>query len=130
MKKILLIVSAFLMIISCEIEEGEGGSSTIIGKVLVKNYNSDFTVKLGEYYAPGIDVYIVYGDDEIYSDKFETGIDGWYRFEFLTKGDYTVYAFSKDSTRQSQSGVVAVQKKVTITKNNQEVLLDDIVIFD
>ncbi|MBN1822611.1 MAG: hypothetical protein JXR31_07955 [Prolixibacteraceae bacterium] len=131
MKRILyiLIVSVFILF-SCEKEEGEGGTSTISGQVLVKNYNSDFSVKLGEYYAPEIDVYIIYGDDEIYSDRFKTGIDGWYRFQYLTKGKYTVYALSADSTRQSPSGVVVVKKEVEVTKNNQSVVVDDLVIFD
>ncbi|NQU86826.1 MAG: hypothetical protein HQ541_13805 [Mariniphaga sp.] len=131
MKRFILVIIPFIFILfSCEKEVGEGGTSTISGRVLVKNYNSDFSVKLGEYYAPGIDVFIIYGDEQIYSDKFETGIDGWYRFEYLTKGDYTVYTLSADSTRQSQSGIMIIEKKVSITENNQSIVVDDLVIFD
>ena len=125
-----VIIALSITFLSCEKEVGEGGTSTLKGRVLVKNYNSDFSVKLGEYYAPGVDVFILYGNDMIYSDKFETGLDGWYHFEFLTKGEYTVYALSADSTRQSPSGETVVLQKVSITENNQTVTVPDIVIFD
>lgn len=115
---------------SCEKTEGEGGTSTIMGRVKVKNYNGDFTIKFGEYYSDGVDVYIIYGNDSIYSDDFETGIDGWYKFKYLNKGNYKVYAMSKDSTRTSPSGSVPVIKEVNIDENNSTFIVEDIVIFD
>lgn len=115
---------------SCEKSEGEGGTSTIMGRVKVKNYNSDFTIKFGEYYAQGEDVYIIYGEDSIYSDDFETGIGGWYKFKFLNKGKYRVYAMSADSTRTSPSGTVPVIKEIFIDENNSTFIVDDIIIFD
>ncbi|MGQ8336747.1 hypothetical protein ACUNWD_09370 [Sunxiuqinia sp. A32] len=133
MRKFVFFLVSLVMILfttSCEKEEGEGGNSTIMGRVLVKNYNSDFTIKLGEYYAPNVDVYIIYGNDSIYSDKFDTSLDGWFRFEYLNKGTYTVYALSADSTRQSPSGEIAVKKTIEITDNNSTVIVDDLVIFD
>lgn len=129
---ILFLLSIFFAFtgISCEKTEGEGGTSTIMGRVKVKNYNSDFTIKFGEYYSAGEDVYIIYGNDSIYSDDFKTGIDGWYRFEYLNKGKYKIYAISADSTRTSPSGEVPVIKEVVIDDNNSTVIVDDIVIFD
>jgi hypothetical protein len=127
-----LFLSLILLIpiYSCEKTEGEGGTSTITGRVKVKNYNSDFTIKFGEYYEEGIDVYIIYGEDSIYSDDFETGIGGWYRFEYLNKGKYRVYAMSADSTRTSPSGSAPVIEEVFIDENNSTVIVEDIVIFD
>lgn len=116
--------------VSCEKTAGEGGTSEIIGRVKVKNYNGDFTIKYGEYYGEGIDVYIIYGNDSIYSDDFETGLGGWYKFEYLNKGKYKVYAMSADSTRTSPSGKVAVIKEVFINENNSTVIVDDIEVFD
>ncbi|WP_423127699.1 hypothetical protein [Gaoshiqia sp. Z1-71] len=124
---VLILVAGFLS--ACEKEEGEGGTSTIVGRVYAQNYNSDFTVKLGEYYAEGVDVYIIYGDEIVYSDDFETGLDGWYRFRFLNKGTYTIYAISKDPTRQSPSGEIAVSQTVTIKSNHSTVVADDLVIY-
>ena len=133
LKTILCSIIVFTLILtgsSCEKTEGEGGTSTIIGRVKVKNYNSDFTIKFGEYYAEGIDVFIIYGEDSIYSDNFDTGINGWYKFEYLNKGIYKVYAMSDDSTRTSPSGSVPVIKEVKIDENNSTFIVDDIVIFD
>ena len=124
------VIFLILLFVGCEKEEGEGGTSTIIGRVYVKNYNSDFTIKLGEYYAADVDVYIMYGNDSIYSDDFKTSLNGWYRFEYLNKGKYTVYVLSADSSRQSPSGEVPVMKTVEITENNSTVVVDDLVIFD
>lgn len=129
---LLRFIVVFLLAIcvsACEKEEGEGGTSTIVGRVLVKNYNSDFTIKLGEYYAQGIDVYIVYGSDSIYADDFETGLDGWYRFEFLNKGTYTIFTMSDDPERQSPSGEIPVSQTITIRDNHSTVVVDDLVVY-
>ncbi len=125
----LVIVLSFF-IISCDKEEGEGGTSTIAGKILVRNYNSNFTIIKGEYYAPDVDVFIIYGNDSIHADDFKTSIGGWYRFEFLNKGEYTIYAISDDATMQSPSGKTIVKKTIEISENNSTVIVDDIVIFD
>ena len=47
----------------------------------------------------GKDVYIIYSDNQsdVYDDKFETDYNGIYRFEYLRKGDYTIYTYA-DST--------------------------------
>ncbi len=126
----IVLIFSLIFLPACEKTEGEGGTSTIMGRVLVKDYNSDFTIKFREYYADGIDVYIIYGNDSIYSDDFETGIDGWYRFKFLNKGKYTLYAMSDDSTRTSPSGSVAVKKEVFINENNSTIIVEDIAIFE
>ena len=129
LKLAVLFISISLMS-SCEKTEGEGGTSTIMGQVFTKNYNTDFTVKLGEYYSPDVDVFIIYGDDSIYSDDFKTGIDGWYRFEFLNQGTYTLYTFSEDSTRRDPSNMVPVSTTITIDENNTTYIADDLIIFD
>lgn len=132
MNKIYKIIALLLITINtaCERTEGEGGTSTVLGRVLVQEYNSDFTFKKTEYYSEGIDVYIIYGNDSIYSDDFETGIGGWYRFKYLNKGSYRVYAFSKDSTRRSASGNIPVIKEIFIDEDHTDYLVDDIIIFD
>lgn len=126
----LLFLALTTAFISCEKQEGEGGTSTIMGRVYVKNYNSDFTVKLGEYYAPDVDVFIIYGNDSIYSDDFKTGLNGWYKFDYLTQGKYTIYTFSADSTRRDPSNMIPISKTVTISENNSTIVVDDLVIFD
>lgn len=119
-----------MLFASCEKEEGPGGSSTIVGHVKVIDYNSSFTKVNGEYSAQDERVYIVFGNDEIYSDDFRTDFDGRYQFEFLTKGEYTIYAMSKDSADPTSPLKVPVSVKVKIDKNNQTVEAPEIVIFD
>ncbi|MCF8381546.1 MAG: hypothetical protein K9H49_18375 [Bacteroidales bacterium] len=126
----MLLVLFVAILSSCEKPEGEGGTSTIMGQVKVKNYNTDFTIKIAEYYSPDIDVFIIYGEDSIYSDDFKTGLNGWYRFEFLTKGTYTIYTYSKDSTRRDPSNMIPVSTIVKIGEDNEVYIADELVIFD
>ena len=128
--RILIIGLIIMPFISCEKTEGEGGTSSIIGKVRVKNYDSSFKVLLDEYYAQEQRVYIIYGDDITHSDDVRTNYDGTYRFSFLRKGIYHIYAYSKDSTGTVASGIVPEIKTAEITKNNQHIELDDIIILD
>ena len=132
MKKYLISIGvlAFLVLCftSCSKEAGEGGTSSVFGKVYVKDYNSTYTVLQDEYYAPEEDVYIVYGDDRTFSDRVNTNYDGTFEFKYLRKGIYHIYAYSEDSTLQS-SGKYAVIRDVEITKNSQEVEATEIVIF-
>ncbi|HNW88966.1 MAG TPA: hypothetical protein PKN48_04835 [Bacteroidales bacterium] len=132
MKKNLLFFIAYFVVAtiftSCKKEAGEGGTSSIYGKVYVKNYNSTYTVLLEEYYAQDVDVYIIYGDDKTYSERIRTNYDGTYEFKYLRKGTYHIYAYSEDSTLQTNANIPII-RDIEITKNNQEVEADEIVIF-
>lgn len=123
---ICILILAITVLTGCTKEEGEGGTSSITGKVYVLDYNFEYTTLLGEYYAQEEDVYIVYGDDEVYSDRFDTHHDGTYRFQYLRQGTYTVYAYSEDTT--GGLPLIPIEKTVEITGNNQVVEAEDIVI--
>ena len=127
---IALVIFLSFSLLSCEKKEGEGGTSTIMGRILAKNFNEDFSIQVGEYYAPDVDVFIIYGKDSIYADDFKTNEDGWYRFKFLNKGEYTIYAYSEDPTRTSDSKYIPVSETVTIDENNSTVIVDDLVIYE
>ena len=118
-----------LMMLSCKKEPGPGGKSTIYGKVLVKDYNSTFTVLEETYYAPQQWVYLVYGDDRDYGDRVQTGIDGSWEFKYMRPGTYKVYALSKDSTLQTMALLPVVQE-VTVPSKKTEIEVPDIVIFN
>ncbi len=126
----LIIIAFFAMafLTSCSKEEGEGGTSVITGKVYIQLYDETGSFIIGEYYAPEEDVYIIYGNDEIYSDRFRTNYDGAYWFKYLRKGNYTLFAYSDDLTGLDPSEVVVVKKNVKITENDQLVEVDDIII--
>lgn len=124
---ILIIFSVFLFI-SCEKPPGEGGNSAIKGKVYAKDYNKSGQLT-GEYYAPDENVYIIYGDDNIYSNDMGTHYDGSYLFKDLRKGKYTIFAYSDDTSGTSASGLIPVTLTVEITDKKQIVEATDLVII-
>jgi hypothetical protein len=119
----------FILTTSCKKEPGPGGKSTIYGKVLVKDYNSTFTVLQETYYGPGIWVYLVYGDDRDYGDRVQTGYDGTWEFKYLRPGTYKVYALSRDSTLQTNAEVPVITD-VVVPNQKQDIEVSDLVIFN
>ena len=126
---LILLITFPALMTSCKKEPGSGGKSTIYGKVLVKDYNSSFTVLQETYYGPEIWVYLIYGDDRDYSDRINTNYDGTWEFKYLRPGKYKVYAYSKDSTLQT-SAPVAVIREVEIGSQKQDLEVPDLVIFN
>jgi hypothetical protein len=132
MNKIIFFVSIIVIgFIACEKQEGRGGSSTIKGLVMVQEYNKDLTIAKGDPYpAQDVDVYLIYGEDEIYGDKFQTGYDGKYEFKYLQTGTYTVYVLSKNLDNNQTSEKLPIFKTVEITTKNQVVEVENIDIID
>ncbi len=123
----LLMISTviFAGLTSCEKSEGEGGTSTIKGTIMVRDYNADFTTLYDIYPAAEEDVYIIYGDDDFYSDEIETHYDGTFQFKYLREGKYTVYAYSEDSAHYWLGAHhIPVIREVEITSKHQEVIVD------
>src|ERR1051326_1720968 len=89
---------------SCKKGPGEGGKASIHGKVMMNKYNNSFTVYQGNFADGGDNVYIIYGDHITYDNSVKTNYDGTFEFPFLRTGDYTVYVYSRDSTK-SLNGV-------------------------
>jgi len=114
---------------SCSKEEGMGGTSVITGKVVERQYNANFTTLVEEFYATDEDVFIIYGDNQVYGDKVTTNYDGTYRFEYLREGNYKVFAYSEDSANYPTQHMIPVIKEVKITGKNQTVELEDIIIL-
>lgn len=126
-----LISTLILGFISCEKQEGPGGTSTIVGKIWVKDYTTDFAVLKAEFWAEEVDVYLIYGNDSIYSDRTKTNYDGSYWFEYLHEGSYTVYAYSRDSASidRSASGNIPIKMQVDLSKGS-DVIVPLITILD
>lgn len=122
-----LFVALFLFIslgfYGCSKPEGEGGTSVVYGKVYAYNYNAA-GVLLDEYYLEDEDVFIIYGDeDNYYDDSYKTTFDGSFRFQYLTKGTYTVFVYS--DCNSCPSGTEAISQTFEITSNNQDIVLGD-----
>ena len=110
-----------LSIAACKKGPGEGGSSTIKGKVTatyIDVFGNEYS-----YPAEKEDVYIVYGDGDYYGDNVETDYNGNYEFKYLKKGNYTVYAYSDCDTCVNAHDV-AEKVNVDIIKNKSEVVAD------
>lgn len=129
------VVAGMAALSACKKGAGEGGDSTITGKVYAKDYNSSFNTLLGQYYEKEEDVYIIYGDDVSIGDRTRTSFDGTYQFKYLRPGKYKIFAYSKDSSGayKNQVNVNApkkpVFKEVEITKSGSEVKVSDLVIL-
>ncbi|HRZ42085.1 MAG TPA: hypothetical protein P5228_05210 [Bacteroidales bacterium] len=126
---IVLILATLTIVPGCEKPEGEGGLATIRGRVLVKHYNSSFNILEETYYAQDEDVFIIYGDEKSVGDRVRTTYDGWFEFPWLRPGKYMVYAYSKDSTLQTQAKIPVI-REVEITDTKQQVEVPEIVIFE
>lgn len=127
MMRFLILAMLSLLMLACSKDPGEGGNSTITGKVFVRDFDSEGNLR-GEYYAPKEDVFIIYGDENFYGDFQDTHYDGSFKFEYLYKGKYKIYAYSK--CRTCPSGVEPIFLETEITESDQTITLPDLVIED
>ncbi|MGE4568425.1 MAG: hypothetical protein AB7C90_04475 [Bacteroidales bacterium] len=114
---LLLVISLFLFS-SCQKEEGEGGTSTVQGYVFkVIHQDETYGFRVDTVPAAKEDVFIKYGGGPIYDDDMETGPDGFFRFKYLQKGTYTVFAYTKypDDMMEDVSKEVKVGAGNTVT---------------
>lgn len=117
MKKEVVIWGIFIMVLlaglsACEKDPGEGGTSTITGALFVLDYNSNGILK-DSFYAPDEKVFITYGDHEVVDDETSTSFDGKFEFDYLYKGEYTIFAYSKCDT--CASGTEPIIQTIEIT---------------
>lgn len=127
-----LIILFFLS--SCEKSPGEGGTSTIQGSVYkLSTYYNVLTQQTDTVYYQldsKKDVYIIYSDNEndFYNDNIETNWNGQYRFDYLRKGDYTLFVYTDSTDALNISYDYPIFKHVKIDANNSTVTLPDFVI--
>ncbi len=125
---ILLVNLLFFFIISCNKTEGEGGTSSIQGKIWAINLNASGE-PVGEFYAMDHDVFIIYGESNAtYNDKFATSYDGSYTFNNLAIGKYTIFTYSQCDA--CPSGQEVISKTIEITEKKQLITVEDLVIFE
>ena len=133
MRNLIVILAIAIGFSACKKEEGEGGSSVIKGKVyqLTLRDNNGVWDTLEYKLDTEKVVYIIYSNNEndIYDDSFDTHWNGEYRFEFLRKGDYTIYTYANFDTSGVVEGVYPVFKHIKIDANNKTFSLDDFVIL-
>jgi hypothetical protein len=136
--KPLLISLGLIMsiLIACKKEAGEGGTSSIRGKVKAHHIPGPCIVD-STYYLPDERVFIIYGDeDDTYDDDMRTSFDGSYEFKYLQEGTYRIFAYSIDTTGFANCDgfdinrpIVAKIATVTIDGKNQTKDASDIVVY-
>lgn len=137
-KGLLLLVSSAMLFTACSKDAGEGGTSTIRGKVIINSFQAGFQPPVPDtsYAAVDENAYIIYGaDHSTYDDNYNTSYDGSYEFKYLQKGKYKIFAYSKDSTGAYLGNISGARPKipvfveVEITENGSVVTAPDIVIL-
>lgn len=118
---------------ACEKDAGEGGASVIAGKVYVVDVwdnNGVWDTVTPLKLDAEKEVYIIYSGDEndVYDDSFDTHWNGEYRFEYLRKGNYTIYTYADFDTSGILIGDFPVFKHITIDENNKTFILDDFIL--
>ena len=98
MKKLLFVALAILSLTACKKVEGQGGRSSISGKIVIneKLYLNGVCTDTVTYEGAKENIYIIYGGSEsMYNDKVECSYDGTFKFDYLEQGDYTIFAYNK-----------------------------------
>jgi hypothetical protein len=112
-----IIVSCFT---SCNQNEGLGGSSSIEGYVYnVVHQDDNYSFQTDTFPALGKKVYLSFGDEARVGDDVDAGLDGYFRFDYLREGNYTVYALSETASgeKQAESQKIKVGSGVAQVKN-------------
>ena len=133
MKNFLIICSLAIGFSACEKDAGEGGTSVIEGKVYVVDVwdnNGVWDTVTPLKLDAEKEVYIIYSGDEndVYDDSFDTHWNGEFRFEYLRKGDYTIFTYADFDTSGNYLGDYPVFKHITIDENNKTFTLDNFIL--
>jgi hypothetical protein len=129
MKNITYLLIAFVILgFSCTKTEGVGGQASASGQLQEHLFSG--TLDQGVIGAQSKDVFIIYGtDDGILDDKVETGYNGYFSFDYLRPGNYTLYAYSDCWTCAFGTDSV-VKMEFEITSKKQELDLGNITVLN
>lgn len=110
-----------LPILACNKEPGEGGRAEIRGFLTEQRFSASNNPITDPYPLPGENVYIVYGDgaSAFPDDNVDSGPHGEFRFTWLRKGKYTIFAVT--DCNDCEGGVSTVARTVEVT-DKKEVL--------
>jgi len=121
MRAFLFFSITFFILLSCAKVEGPGGSSAIIGKVRAEVYDGANNL-INEYDIPKEDVYLIYGEENsFYDDDIETSYDGTFRFDYLERGNYQLFVYSKCVTCPSGKEIVLVDVEIPSKRSTIDV---------
>lgn len=135
LQTIIWVFAALLAFVSCKKEAGDGGNSSIKGKITreLRVVLNNPSTAMGTYPAADEDVYIIYDDHVSPDDRVQTNYNGEYEFLYLRPGKYKVYVFSKDTNAVAvpwDEDHMTVLQELEITDGHQQVLAADMTIYD
>jgi hypothetical protein len=121
---LLISVIVVFNFLGCQKNPGEGGSSQISGRLIAQKFDA-FGALIAEYDLADERVYIIYGDNSnVYDDNMRSSFDGSFRFDFLRKGKYRVFVYSK--CPDCPGGEEAIIRDVEITRNKEKIVIPTI----
>jgi len=133
-------------LITYKTRDFDEGSGTICGKVYQINYKNTATPPYTEDDIKDItpaqeeDVYLIYNENQTFSEEVETNYDGEFCFSGLIKGKYRVFVYSEDLPGgeydfnsenviedQNSEGTfdLVLYQDVEITERGEKIRLDD-----
>ena len=127
-------VMAVLLLAGCAKQAGEGGAARVHGRVVkeIRLVMTNPATVVASYPAPDEEVWIQYGESISPDDRVHTNYDGEFEFDFLRRGEYTVYVYSQDTTgaQNVTPDRMAIKRSFTIDGRKDEIDLGDIVIYE
>jgi len=95
----------------------DDGTSVICGVVERTKYDNDskWPNLVPDYidFAHEHEVYLVYRDDDFYSERVRTQYDGYFEFSKLIPGEYLVFLYSEDVTKVTEHVVKKYEVNIT-----------------
>jgi hypothetical protein len=130
-----LVILTVFVFVSCKKEAGDGGNSSIKGKITreLRVVLSNPATAVGMFPAADEDVFIIYGDHVSPDDRVQTNYNGEYEFLYLRPGKYTVYAFSADTNSVAvpwDEDHMTVLQELEITDGEQTIVASDMTLYD
>jgi hypothetical protein len=72
------------------------GYASISGRILQLNWTKNYIDTIGTTVSQERDIYLIYGDHKVFDQRYRTNFDGKYEFDYLIKGNYTMFVYSED----------------------------------
>jgi hypothetical protein len=135
MRYTIFMVLIFSFLWGCKKDAGEGGNSSIKGRV-VREFRTVLTNPAssnGIFPAADVDVFIRYGDHVSPDDRAYTNPNGEFEFLNLRPGNYTVFVYSKDTSTKAtvwDEDHMPVIRATEISDKKQTVSLTEMRIYD
>ena len=114
-------------ITALDFDEGYATISGVVKEIKYVN-GSVWPNLVVEYvdYAHEHEIYLTYGKHEYYDERIRTQDNGYFEFRNLIPGDYRIFLYSEDVTREKDQ--VVLEFKVTIDEFDQSYSLGEITV--